>query len=735
MAVDDPRAVFALLDDCNSTAARRSSRLFTGFRHERVCSDGTQLDAVCEAVADDARRGLHAVVLADYEFGRNLALAKTAQRVKSSSAAAAAIPALRFLLFEQCAKLSRDEVDAWLVQRDSGAVEPSIAGIGGARASVDFPEFERAIDAIHDALRAGDSYQVNYTYRLTFDVFGPPAALYRRLRARQTVQYGALIALPHGRWVLSCSPELFIEKKSGALRARPMKGTAPRSRDADADRAAADFLAHDLKNRAENVMIVDLLRNDLSRVAETGSVKVPALFSVEPYESVWQMTSTVTALLRPRTSFADILRALFPCGSITGAPKHRTMQLIDVLESTPRGLYTGAIGWLDAPAQPMAPGTQRCGDFCLSVAIRTLTLDPNPAMPLALPVGAPGASAPDTSATNASAIDINVSTPVAPAPNASAVNASTPNAATPNASAINTSTPDAPTPNASASNAPTPHAPTPHPAAPNPLPPRSDPRSNAPMLTETHRGTLGIGAGIVLDSVAADEYAECQLKARFLTEADPGFQLFETMFATREAGVRHLDRHLARLAASAAWLGFRFDDVDLRARLASQCAALQAGQPHRMRLVLDKAGATELTMAPLVPLADESIGVLLGPDHGFASVQSHDPLLHHKTTRRAEYDRGWREAEARDAFDTLFFNERGELTEGGRTNVFVKLDGQWWTPSLACGVLPGVMRAVLLDDADMAAAERILTRDDVLNADALLICNALRGAMPAHIIG
>jgi para-aminobenzoate synthetase / 4-amino-4-deoxychorismate lyase len=630
MAVDDPRAVFALLDDCNSTAVRRSSRLYTGFRHERVCTDSAQLDAVCEAAADDARRGLHAVVIADYEFGRNLVLTKPTQRASVYSKTPGA---LRFLLFDQCVKLSRDEVDAWLVQRDSGAVEPSVAGTGGVRASVDYPEFERAIGAIHDALRAGDSYQINYTYRLAFDVFGPPAALFRRLRARQTVQYGALVALPDGRWVLSCSPELFIEKKSGALRARPMKGTAPRSRDPDADRAAADFLAHDPKNRAENVMIVDLLRNDLSRVAETGSVKVPALFSVEPYESVLQMTSTVTALLRPRTSFADILRALFPCGSITGAPKHRTMQLIDVLESTPRGLYTGAIGWLDAPAQPMAPATQRCGDFCLSVAIRTLTLDP------------------------------------------------------------------------------------------------------APGRVSIYHGTLGIGAGIVLDSVAADEYAECQLKARFLTEADPGFQLFETMYATREAGVRHVDRHLARIGASAAWLGFRFDEAAVRARLTTHCDALQAGQPHRMRLVLDKAGAVELTVAPLMPLAEENVGVLLGPAHGFAHVQSDDPLLHHKTTRRAEYDRGWREAEAMDAFDTLFFNERGELTEGGRSNVFVKLEGKWWTPPLACGVLPGVMRAVLLDDADMAAAERVLTRGDVIKADAFLICNALRGALPARIVG
>ncbi len=156
---------------------------------------------------------------------------------------------------------------------------------------------------------------------------------------------------------MSCSPELFVEKHGDVLRARPMKGTAPREADPQA-------LHDDPKNRAENVMIVDLLRNDMSRVAVTGSVKVPALFSVEPYASVWQMTSTIEARVLPDASFADIVRALFPCGSITGAPKYRTMQLIDEIESTPHGLYTGAIGWLDAR-----------GDFCLSVAIRTLMMD------------------------------------------------------------------------------------------------------------------------------------------------------------------------------------------------------------------------------------------------------------------------------------------------------------------------------------------------------------------------
>ncbi|MGC2041667.1 aminotransferase class IV, partial [Paraburkholderia caledonica] len=160
-----------------------------------------------------------------------------------------------------------------------------------------------------------------------------------------------------------------------------------------------------------------------------------------------------------------------------------------------------------------------------------------------------------------------------------------------------------------------------------------------------------------------------------------------------------------------------------------------AATPHRMRVALGKSGVTQITAAVLVPLADSTVNVLLATDHDFASTQSGDLLLRHKTTHRAQYDRGWREAEAKGAFDTLFFNERGELTEGGRSNVFVKLAGRWWTPPLASGVLPGVMRSILLeDDANLQAAEKVLTEADVLSAEALLICNALRGALPARIV-
>ncbi|WP_261527366.1 aminodeoxychorismate synthase component I [Burkholderia multivorans] len=612
-------ASFALLDDCDSTASARSSRLYSGFVRERVCTDPARLDALDAALAQDLRDGLHAVVVGDYEFGRNL------QRAQPGHAP------LRFLLYARCERLSRAEVDAWLAAQD-GADTPSIAGVAHVRKSVTRDAFGAAIAAVHDALRAGDSYQINYTYRLNFDVFGTPLALYRRLRARQPVRYGALIALPDGAWVVSCSPELFVEKHGELLRARPMKGTAPRSADPQQDAASAAFLANDPKNRAENVMIVDLLRNDVSRIARTGTVRVPALFSVEPYASVWQMTSTVEAGWRDGTMFADMLRALFPCGSITGAPKHKTMQLIDAIETTPRGLYTGTIGWLDAPREAAAA----CGDFCLSVAIRTLTLDAPPA--------------------------------------------------------------------------------------------------SAPAGDDRRRGTMGVGAGIVLDSVAADEYAECELKARFLTDADPGFQLFETTGATRADGIRHVDRHLARLQRSADAFGFRFDADALRRAIDARCAALDGDGPYRMKLSLAKDGTLDIVAAALKPLPAGPVRVWLAADHGFAPTRANDALLLHKTTRRADYDRAWQAAEALGGFDMLFVNERGELTEGGRSNLFVKLDGQWVTPPLASGVLPGVMRAVLLDDPAFGAVERIVTRDDLARAQALLLTNALRGAVDAVLM-
>jgi len=241
--------------------------------------------------------------------------------------------------------------------------EPEIA----AEFALTETEYARRIAAIHEWIRAGDVYQLNFTAPFHVKVSGSVAAHYARLRARQPVDYGAFLHWQQGRHILSFSPELFLRiENDGPTRrivTRPMKGTARRGRTTREDREIAEWLRNDPKNRSENVMIVDLLRNDLGRVARTGTVHADRLFDVERYATLWQMTSTVNAELRPEVSFQEIFRALFPSGSVTGAPKVRAMQLLAELEDSPRGVYTGAIGFF-SPRQTV-----------FNVAIRTLELE------------------------------------------------------------------------------------------------------------------------------------------------------------------------------------------------------------------------------------------------------------------------------------------------------------------------------------------------------------------------
>lgn len=223
------------------------------------------------------------------------------------------------------------------------------ARIGPAQPMWSRERYDAAIAVARDYIAAGDCYQVNLTFPMEADVKGDPLAVYGALAARQPVGEGAFVDLG-GPVVLSRSPELFFAVDAASrIETRPMKGTAPRGRDENAERTA---LAASEKDRAENLMIVDLLRNDLSRICLPGSVRVPHLFHVETYATLHQMISTVTGQLVPGTGLTDILRALFPCGSITGAPKIRAMQIIAELERAPRGVYCGAIGWID-PAGPM----------------------------------------------------------------------------------------------------------------------------------------------------------------------------------------------------------------------------------------------------------------------------------------------------------------------------------------------------------------------------------------------
>jgi para-aminobenzoate synthetase/4-amino-4-deoxychorismate lyase len=256
---------------------------------------------------------------------------------------------------------------AFAAYRSSGAPRPRGEFMSGAwHDSTASTRFESCLASIKADIGDGRFYQVNYTTRLRAPFLGDSTALFDALRRSQPGAYS--FYLDFGRWqVCSVSPELFFHWRPGAggapprLTLRPMKGTAPRDSDAESDRQAAESLRTSAKDRAENLMIVDLLRNDASRVAELGSVTVPALFEVEPWATVWQMTSTVECRPRAEVGLAGLFAALFPCGSVTGAPKAEAMHAIRELEPAPRGVYCGAIG-------VVMPG----GEACFNVGIRTV---------------------------------------------------------------------------------------------------------------------------------------------------------------------------------------------------------------------------------------------------------------------------------------------------------------------------------------------------------------------------
>lgn len=501
-------------------------------------------------------------------------------------------------VYDAPAEMDRIAAWRWLKERASR----ELVQVGDMRFSMARDEYGEAFRRVMDYIHAGDVYQINLTMCSRFRLAGDPLALYRDLCRNQPVAHGAFVASGEHH-VLSLSPELFIENQNGRIVTRPMKGTAPRGASPAEDEAIKRALVADEKSRAENLMIVDLLRNDVGRIAKMGSVKVESLFSVETYRSLHQMTSTVAADLKPGLKFGEILRALFPCGSVTGAPKIRAMQIINEVERGPRGLYTGSIGYL-------APN----GDFAFNVAIRTAVIDAD------------------------------------------------------------------------------------------------------------GRGEVGIGGGIVADSQEESEFNECLLKLDFFRRATEPPGLIETMLYD-ERGFWLLDRHLARLERSATHFGYRFGRAEALAAL-EQAVAGKPGK-LRVRLVLTPEGRMSASAVALPPV--KPLRFLLADDR----MDSGDPLLRHKTTRRAIYDKPREEAaKFFGADEVIFRNERGELTEGSFTNIFIERDGMLLTPVLSCGLLPGTLREELI--AEGKAREAFLTLRDLESAETIYLGNSVRGLVPAE---
>ncbi len=357
------RSPFLLLDDARGAAAS-PSRLYRDPLDVVVARRPDEVAPALERIA--ATPGQWAGVIA-YEAG--LTLEPRLQPLAASRSGAAG-PLVWFARFAGCTLLDDRAVDDWLAGEGNGAatlgpLEPLVSPGGYARA------FGRAREAIH----AGDIYQVNLTFGLGGTWRGDPLALYRALRRDSRAGFGAVL-WDGSHWTLSASPELFFELDGRDAAVRPMKGTAPRGGTPDEDAAQRAGLAASLKDRAENLMIVDLMRNDLSRLAEPGSVTVAEPFAIESYPTVHQMVTTVHARLTPGKAATDLLRAIFPCGSVTGAPKIRAMEWIDAIERDPRGSYCGAIGHIDVDAGAM-PDADRAGRAVFNVAIRTVRLAPD----------------------------------------------------------------------------------------------------------------------------------------------------------------------------------------------------------------------------------------------------------------------------------------------------------------------------------------------------------------------
>ncbi|MBR6026826.1 MAG: bifunctional anthranilate synthase component I family protein/aminotransferase class IV [Neisseriaceae bacterium] len=584
---------FILFDD----AQNGNSFLLHNFCYQEIIL-ADKLSELDKCLQLGWQKSLHCAVFMDYEFGLSL------QKLDNSHSGC-----MKIVWFKQKSEIG--QVENWLENQANNIP----CAISTPQMNVSEDEYYQAIKKIHQHIMAGDSYQINYTVRLFLKAYGNPIQLYRHLR--QKVPFGVLSRLPENYWVLSFSPELFLHiQANGVIKTQPMKGTAPILFDG-MDKKRSYDLQNDPKNRAENTMIVDLLRNDLGKIAQIGSVSVPEMCQVNDFGHVWQMTSTVCAKLKEHTSLAEIFQATFPCGSITGAPKRKSMEIISQLESTPRGLYTGAIGFFSPENRETAMGVSGC----LNVAIRTLELMPD---------------------------------------------------------------------------------------------------------NGAWQGVYGVGSGIVIDSVAENEYQECLWKSQFINNLRPNFDLFETM-RVENGKISLLDKHLNRMSQSAFALNMPFSLSQAKDKIETALQNLCDDKTYRLKLILTCSGSLKTEYSPLNSLIGNK-KVIISPNR----LPNQNPLRCYKITYRPEYDKAWQDAEQVGAFDALLFNQNGDLLEGGRSSVMIFIENQWLTPDLSLHILPSIARGEFMQKNTVQ--ESTININTLQRAEKILVGNALRGWLEVDLV-
>ncbi|OHC67828.1 MAG: aminodeoxychorismate synthase, component I [Rhodocyclales bacterium RIFCSPLOWO2_02_FULL_63_24] len=590
--------IFALTEDTRSPTY--SARFY---KNPIGCITANVADEVApalDALEAQQRAGRHLCGYMRYECGyplHNLPMPDHSSKYSDDA------PLLHFYAFDGYQQLTRSDVDQLLAHL-GGNDESAIYAARFNEAEASYLEKFTYIQAL---IRAGETYQINYTTPYSFCFAGPPAALYRKLRSEQCVAYATFLNFPECR-VLSLSPELFLDRCGTTLTSRPMKGTAPRGNDAISDKQLAEQLQRDTKSQAENLMIVDLLRNDIGRVAEIGTVNVASLFEIETYETLYQMTSTVIGQVSRDTGLSRILQSLFPCGSITGAPKRHSMEIISSLEPAARGIYCGLIGYIEP----------HC-DFRFSVAIRTI------------------------------------------------------------------------------------------------------------VTTQSGKAAMGVGSGIVHDSSAEAEYAEVQLKTRFLRVVNRDFRLLESMLYAPTSGVEALELHLARLAQAARCFDFRLDLAQLKTTISSFCARFI--EPRRIRLQLAHDGSLSLTDLPIERARTTLLHILVSPYR----IDSTSIFRRHKTTARQVYDSEYMRACKLGAYEIILLNEHGRVAEATRHNLFIHCGDTLITPPVCEGALPGILRAQLLADPTRRILEQPLDLDDLRKANGIFVGNCVRGLVKVEL--
>lgn len=461
------------------------------------------------------------------------------------------------------------------------------------KSCVNFCEYSNAIRKIKEEIANGNTYEVNYTYDFELYYSEDEFELFEYLLKKQKTPYNFYVKNDYDT-ILSFSPELFFTLKNNHIVTKPMKGTIKRGKNQQEDEFLKEFLKNDEKNRAENVMIVDLLRNDLGRIAKTGTVKVSKLFEIETHKTLHQMTSQIEADLKEGINLFDVFKAIFPCGSITGAPKISTMNIIKKLEKGEREVYCGAIGMI-SPQETI-----------FSVPIRILQRHQNEKV-----------------------------------------------------------------------------------------------------------FKYRVGGAIVWDSDIQEEWEETLTKTKFLND---DFQIVETI-KVENGKLLYEQEHIERMKKSAEYFGFKF-----KKSYKSYLQEKGIKGAFILRILLNKDGKITAEYKPLIAAKTNKIAI--SP----ITVNSQNEFMYHKTTYRPWFSESYEKIAKGEIYDEIFFNEKGELTEGARSNIILQIGEKFYTPPVSCGLLDGIYKKQMNN-----LTEKILLKSDLLKAEKIFCVNSVRGIVEVHL--